>query len=163
MFLVVNLDTRPDRWETMQRLLPGAIRFQATAGSIPDTYHRLQEQAIAEGWGLDTVVVQDDQQFVGPLEKRPIMRGSKVGRRGEPQIIVYGTLRRHGHICPKAFAATGQGWELLEVWDGTMGPGKDGRGIICEQFRPVIEEYGAVLNITREVAVGRNAPCANCP
>lgn len=156
MYLIVNLDSQPDRLATMTATLPGpAERFAGTAGSIPDTYRRLVSSALDNTWDLDTIVCQDDVRFVKPLTQHPIYRGSKLGRFDPPELIVYGTMRHGEHICPKAFAATPRGWkELAEVWDG--------QSQTCRAWRPVVE-LGVVLNVTEDSGgVGRHAPCRGC-
>lgn len=134
--LVINLDSRPERWEAMQLHLArwsiAVQRFPGVDGSIPETYRQLSTFALDEHLGLDTIVVQDDTGF------------RRIPRFGEFAVTVYGS-GHGGHVCPRAFAASELGWEeLADRWTGEVGGEKD-RGLVCRQWRGLFTE---VQNIT---------------
>jgi hypothetical protein len=96
--------------------------------------------AVAEDWGHDVVVIQDDIRF-----------GRTVPPPTAP-LTVYGTLSPSqdglGHICPRAFTATAEMWQmLLTVLDGETK--------VCTAWRPIVDEHGQVLNVVSHPDVPR--------
>jgi hypothetical protein len=133
--VVVNVDQK--RWRRIRQYWENRNytpkRFPGTEGSIPDTYRRLCEKALEEGWDEETVVVQDDVWFRDGIPRH------------DGELTVYGTQRDWDHTCPHAFSATPLAWiELASVWDGT----DDGLPHpTCRAFAEVVDELGSVLNV----------------
>ncbi len=134
MLIVVNVDQ--NRWRTIRQYWENRnvapVRFAGTEGSILDSNRRLRLAALDEGWDESVVVTQDDVWFPDGI---PAHQGL---------LCVYGTQRDDGHVCPRAFSATPDGWQALDVWDqvddGEPNPS-------CRYWRPVVETIGTVLNV----------------
>lgn len=98
MLIVINHITRPDRLVG----LPTDWKVWTTTTPIGQTYHQVALTAVAEGWDLDTVVIQDDVRGAFP----PVDR-----------FTIYGTETSPGHICPRAFTADKPIWKhLVRRW-----------------------------------------------
>lgn len=122
-------------WPGRRAELPEEWEIWETPYPIPISYAYLAHQAVDEGWGLDTVVVQDDVRFT----EDPLPESSA-------SLVVYGQGDAK-HVCPRAFAATPDIWEQLAgVWKG---------GPVCLTWRPVVRKHGAVLNVTRHLDLPR--------
>lgn len=62
----------------------------------------------------------------------------------ETPLLIFGQTEPDGRVAPKAFAASPEIWLLLaEVWDG--------EGRIIPAWMPIVEKYGEVLNVTRNL------------
>lgn len=121
--------------------------FEATGGCtnldyrdicIPETYRRLAIWAVDEGLSRDDIVMQDD--VWGPNGGG--LEGYNLSY--ETMLLVYGTTESTGLVVPKMFSADETIWQALtEVWTG--------EGRIGPAWMPLVEEYGIVLNETRQI------------
>ena len=158
MMRIIVISVNPTRLQTMRRIFPTLELFEGTSGCdkenyrevcIPQTYHRLEEKAVAENWGRETIIFQDDVLLsLGPgLES--------YNNRFDIELLIYGTTEKDGTVAPKGFSASQMVHGLLaEAWDGT--------GRIIPAWMPIVSQYGLVLDVLRNLG-GRNAPCSNCP
>lgn len=158
MIVVISID--PTRLQTMRRIFPALRHFEGVNGCgsdnyrtvcIPKTYHRLGQTALAERWDRETVVFQDDivLSLGAGLERH--------NARFDVPLLIYGQTESDRRVAPKAFSANRNIWrKLAEVWDGT--------GPIVGAWQPIVQEYGLVLDLVKEIApaYGRNAPCRGC-
>lgn len=158
MLRVVVISINNTRLQTMRRIFPAAELFEGTTGCdkdnyreicIPKTYQRLEQKALADGWGRETVIFQDDVLL-------PMGAGlESYNARFDTELLVYGTSEPTGMVAPKGFSASPMVHGLLaEVWDGTAR--------IVPAWTPIVNEHGLILNVLRNLS-GRNAPCSNCP
>lgn len=133
MILAINHVDRPDRLEK----LPSGWEVWATDVPIPVTYHRLAQAAIAENWGPEVIVVQDDIRFtVDAIPRAHPHSGA--------ELTVYGQSGE-GHVCPRAFSATRDMWfRLAEVWRG-------GTQQVCLSWYPLVMTRGVVLDVTEHL------------
>jgi len=128
---VINLKEDADRWEFTSNYLDQLgvpyERYPARR-PIPITYRCLVNDALTFGWGLDTLVVNDDMAF-----------DSLAYPANAPIVTLW--RGRPGHVCPRAFAASQVGWEMLDlVWDGHTK--------ICHAWTPLVEKVGTILDNT---------------
>lgn len=142
-FFVISVD--PSRLRNVSKFIPDFQVFEGTTGCsslnfrqvcIPDTYKRLAEQAVAEQWDRDTVVMMDDVWIPhGPGFDR-------WQHEHDTSLLVFGQTMSNGYIDPRAFSATPQLWGLLSsVWQG--------EGRIWADWDPVVKTQGMVLDLTR--------------
>lgn len=90
--------------------------FMPVTSGVREAHHELAVHAVAEGWGPEVKVVQDD---VEPHEWPP-----HVGF-----VTAYAGRKHPRHTCPRAFSASPGGWRRLAVaW------GRDGK--TCRLWRP---------------------------
>jgi len=147
MLRLVTISLNPGRVRIQRRIFPTLEVFEATGGCtnldyrqvcIPETYRRLALWGVEEGLDRKTVVMQDDvwMPHGGGLE-------GYVDSFDTP-LLVFGTTEADGVVVPKAFSASPEIWQALTaVWDGEtrIGPA----------WMPLIEQYGTVLNVTRNI------------
>lgn len=121
------------------KALPSSWEVIKVDTPILKTYQRLAKRAMKEGWDQSVIVVQDDVRFLhNPPKLYP-----------EEELIVYGQTTRPDHICPRAFAASLFGWDLLRMaWDN---PGSDS---LCPTFTRVALQHGLILDVTKEIPDG---------
>lgn len=124
--LAVNHVDAADR----RSLLPNDWEVWETNTRIGVTYFDLARAAVVDGWGLETVVVQDD------------VRGDFFE---VDEFTVYGT-QVGDHICPKAFAADPETWlDLAKKWSRSPES-------LCSLFASVVRKRNApVLNVVEEI------------
>lgn len=143
----------------MRRIYPSVEKFEGVAGCgpddyrwrcIPKSYQRLATQAVRQKWGRETVVLQDDVLI--PQGAGLDSYNAKL----DSPFLIYGQTEPDGQVAPKAFSATPEMWaELGKVWDGKQR--------IIPAWMPLVETYGLVLDVVRDLGlVGRNAPCRSC-
>lgn len=157
MIVVISID--PTRLNTMRRIFPTLRHFQGVNGCdqdnyrtvcIPRTYHRLGQTALIERWDRETIIFQDDVLL-------SMGRGlEEHNARFHVPLLIYGQTESDRRVAPKAFSADRDIWHRLAgVWDGT--------GPVVGAWQPIVQEYGLVLDLTKDIAPsGRNAPCAGC-
>lgn len=117
--------------------LPWFWEVWATERPIGETYLAIASTAVDEQWGLETIVVQDDVRF----EFRPY--------ESKREFVVYGQQFESGHICPRAFAATPDGWAVLQtLWS-------DAPKSACPGFRAAVDGLGGVILNTSTHLWGR--------
>lgn len=143
--ITISLD--PSRVRRQRRVYPTLEVFEASGGCtsldyrdmcIPETYRRLALWALAEKLDRDDIVMQDD--VWGP--NGPGFEGYNLSF--DTPLLVYGNTEASGLIVPKMFSAMGWIWQMLsEVWTG--------EGRISPAWRPIVDEYGMVLNETRQI------------
>ena len=155
---IIVISINDTRLKTMRRIFPTLEHFQGTTGCdkenyrevcIPQTYKRLEEKAVAENWGRETIIFQDDVLLsLGPGLER-------YNARFDTELLIYGTTEPDGMVAPKGFSASPMVHGLLaEVWDGVSR--------IIPAWMPIVDQYGLVLDEVKQLR-GRNAPCSNCP
>lgn len=144
---LVTISLDPSRVRRQRRVFPTLEVFEATGGCtnldyrdecIPETYRRLAIWAVGEALGRDDIVMQDD--VWGPNG------GGLAGYNlsFDTPLLVYGNTESTGLVVPKMFSAALEIWELLkEVWTG--------EGRIGPAWQPIVEEYGLVLDVTRQI------------
>jgi hypothetical protein len=143
----ITLSVNAARVDRLRRFLPDIEVFAGTEGCdrsnyrtvcIPDSYYRFEQWAVAEGIGLETVVMQDDVWI-------PHGGGFEDMHYSYPSnLIIYGRTEPDGTVVPKAFSATPAVHLLLaDVWTG--------EGRIGPAWMPLVEEYGLVLDVTQDM------------
>jgi hypothetical protein len=124
--VAVNHESQPER----ARALPKDWEAWLTPYSIGETYRWISRMAVDMGWDHHTILVQDDVRF------------TEVPVPGDTPLTVYGQTKDEGHICPRAFSATPEGWKELEgIWQ----PAPES---LCYMFTLVAKDIGTVLDIT---------------
>lgn len=117
-------------WPDRRASLPSDWEVWETRLSIPETYSQIAAHAVSQGWDRDVVVIQDDTR----LDSIPP---------SDAELIVYGK-GNEDHVCPRAFAASPEVWKVLarrwQPWTGQ----------ICRTWKPAVDEFGEVLNVTRQ-------------
>lgn len=156
---IIVISINDKRLHTMRRMFPNARLFEGVSGCgkdnyrevcIPKTYQALEEKAVAENWGRETIIFQDDVLL--SMGEKGLARHND---RFDTQLLIYGTTEKDGNVAPKGFSATpGIHAQLAAAWDGT--------GRIVPAWMPIVRQYGLVLDLLTNLS-GRNAPCSNCP
>lgn len=144
---LVTISLDPSRVRKQRKVYPDLEVFEATGGCtnvdfrqvcIPETYRRLAVWAVEEGLGRSDIVMQDD--VWGP-------NGDGLdgyNRSFDTSLLIYGTTEVSGMVAPKMFSASPEVWQLLtEVWTG--------EGRIIPAWTPIVEEYGLVLDVCRNI------------
>ncbi len=147
--LVPNLDQDTDRWAKAQHRFSHhqlerfpAIHNPVKKIGVVSTYRQIRQKAHLEKFDHRTIVVQDDIAFPVGIPPAPAV-----------PIVVYGYQRpSDGHICPHAFSATPEGWDLLEtvLWPPSFGG-------LCHRWQTLVETRGVVLNVTFHLEPVRRA------
>lgn len=144
---IITISLDPSRVRIQRKIWPTLEVFEATGGCtnlnyrdvcIPETYRRLALWALEENLGRDDIVMQDD--VWGPNGP-----GFEAYNASFPTaLLVYGRTEKTGLVVPKMFSAQGWVWQMLsEVWTG--------EGRISPAWAPIVEEYGMVLDETRNI------------
>lgn len=157
MIRVVVVSVDPGRVVTMERIYPKLEVFEGVTGCgpldfrqqcIPKTYQKLAAHAVKQGWGRETVVVQDDVL----LSHGPGL--DLYNASFDTELLIFGKTETSGKVAPKAFSASPEMWvRLKKVWDG--------KGRIVPAWMPLVKKHGLVLDVTKDLG-GRYAPCAGC-
>lgn len=132
-FVAPHLDSQPERLTD----IPCDWVIWKASEPIGHSYKILTTQAVDEGWGHETIIVQDDVRFA---------EGVKFDPHPPTDLMVHGKVRvNHSqieHACPRAFSASPAGWQRLEeFW--MLEP-----NTLCEGFRITLNEMGMYRNVT---------------
>jgi hypothetical protein len=155
---LISISLDPTRVQIQRKIWPDLEVFEATGGCtsdyrivcIPKTYKRLAAHAVKHKWGRETVVAQDD---VWP----PHGPGFEAWQRSfQVPLLIFGQRETPTAVAPKAFSADRAIWKRLkQVWDG--------KARVIPAWMPIVDNYGLVLDVTRELGgTGRHAPCRGC-
>lgn len=155
-YVTISIDQL--RAQQQRRMWPDLEVFPGVTGCgpddyrvncIPQAYRNVARSAVEEGWGRETIVMQDDVWMPhGPgfdLWNRPFWN----------PLVVYGQREHDGRVAPKAFSATPEIWlQLQQVWNGT--------DRVIPSWQPIVEEHGLVLDVTRNIGWPASTGCRGC-
>lgn len=114
--MLIVISNRPERIKAHGHLWGDFDVFTSRAETVREAHHDLAVHATEENWDESVRVIQDDVTFEMPW---PEHRG---------RVTSYHPGKTY-HTCPRAFSATGEGWQWLSIrWQF------DGR--TCELWRP---------------------------
>ena len=117
--LIVVLSADRGRVERWSHLWGDHVVFPVEPSTPAEGHARLAKHAVAEGWDESVLVHQDDVVVEG------VVAGLHHGT-----VTSYVPYDDYGHVCPKAFTATGEGWGRLAFrWGRSVGSA-------CLRFHP---------------------------
>lgn len=111
---------------------------EGVPGSILQAYINLETRAIDEGWDINDIVMQDDVHLPPVLMRDP-----------DVDIMSYGLTTAVGHVCPKAYAATPAGHQV--ILDALNAQDPDVEHPTCLALSSALTESGMVLNQVKRV------------
>lgn len=124
---LIVISIYPERVKAHGHLWADFEVHQPTVEGIGPAYRELTARAISEGWNEELIILQDDvalkdgeswAEHLGDVTSYSAAKPYRERR-----------LRPRRHCCPRAFSATGPGWEKLHAaWQS--------EGKLCELWAP---------------------------